>query len=63
MTAPRYTDFSEPKGDCLQCNAWYAEVQRISLLFERLAEDHFPDQAAFDAWIQRQMSITLKGKS
>lgn len=57
----KYRSFGEPKGDCNQCIAWYAEVQRVSLLLERLAEDHFPDQASFDAWVQRQMHITLGG--
>lgn len=40
--------------------AWYAEFQRAALLLETLAEDHFPDQAAFEAWIQRQQEINLR---
>lgn len=39
--------------------AWYGEYQRAALLLETLAEDHFPDQASFEAWIQRQNEINL----
>jgi hypothetical protein len=46
-----------PEGDCVDCLAWYAEAQRAALLLALLAEDHFPDQATFDAWINRQMQI------
>ena len=47
------TPHDGPEKNC--CVAWWAEAQRASLLLERLAEDHFPDQQTFDAWIARQL--------
>lgn len=40
--------------------AWWCEYERCALLLERLAEDVFTDQAAFDAWIARQMSLVRR---
>lgn len=51
----RYRDLEAP-DECPSCIAWYAEYQRVALLFERLAEDRFPDQATFDAWMEKQMT-------
>lgn len=49
--------FGEPEKpeSCHQCRSYWLEYQRISLLFERLAEDRFPDQEAFDTWMNAQM--------
>ena len=38
----------------------WAGWQRTALLLETLAADHFPDEAAFHAWIQRNQSINLR---
>ena len=40
--------------------AYHAGWMRTALLLETLANDHFPDQAAFEAWISRQQSINLR---
>ena len=40
--------------------AYNADYQRAALLLERLAEDHFPDQQTFDAWIAHQMQQALR---
>lgn len=44
----------------INCYAWYAEAQRAALLLESLAEDHFPSQAAFDDWLERQAAMALR---
>lgn len=49
-----------PTNDCPDCLAWYCEYQRMTLLFGRLAEDFFTDQAAFDDWIEKQMRQVFK---
>ena len=49
-----------PDTGCRQCFAYYAEYQRAALLLERLAEDRFTDQAAFDAWIAKQMTQAFR---
>ena len=43
--------------------AYHAGWMRTVLLFETLANDHFPDQEAFEAWIARQQSINLRRPS
>ena len=52
-----YSDPQPPENECPQCLGWYVEMQRATLLLELLAEDHFPDQATFDEWVNRQMAI------
>ena len=55
----KYWDTAD-SGECPHCIAWKCEADRAALLLELLAEDHFPDQAAFDEWMDRQMSIALR---
>ena len=40
--------------------AYYGSALRALVLLEALADDHFPDEAAFHAWIQRQQRINLR---
>ena len=54
---------SGPETDCPACVAWYAEAQRALLLLETLAEDHFPDQAAFDRWMDALLRHALKPRA
>lgn len=51
-------DAEPPVEAC--CLGWYAEAQRALLLFETLAEDHFPDQQSFDEWVAKQQRINLR---
>lgn len=58
----QYRDPGDPDTTCPSCIAWSAEVQRVSLLLERLAEDHFPDQEAFDRWMSTQMTQVFRAR-
>lgn len=61
MNAPdmNYRDPGEVTNGCPQCLAWKAEADRAAYLLQTLAEDHFPDQAAFDRWTNEQMQKAL----
>lgn len=56
----KYRDSGEVTSSCPSCLAWSIEVDRVALLLESLAEDHFPDQESFDRWMNEQMRITLR---
>jgi hypothetical protein len=53
-------ELGEAPECCGTALALYAEAQRLALLLETLAADHFPDQSSFTAWIARQQRINLR---
>lgn len=57
----KYRELTGP-DDCASCIAWHCEYQRAAILLERLAEDRFPDQATFDAWMAAQMTQVFRAK-
>jgi len=59
MSAPKYREVTGPDL-CPSCIAWHCEYQRATLLLERLAEDRFTDQQAFDDWMAAQLSQVFR---